>query len=150
MTFLLLTTSRLVAALVSGPITYATLSRGQWLTFVVSLLVQFLGLLTSLLLPETLTLCNDEAISRQKTARSFVSVIRTRTKSLVTEALPPLKGVIWGDRKLCLLFSSMFFAHTSKTMAASMYAQYATKRYGLSWGEVRLQKYSKPLTAALD
>ncbi|KID94300.1 Major facilitator superfamily domain, general substrate transporter, partial [Metarhizium majus ARSEF 297] len=138
MTFLLLTTSRLVAVLVSGPITYATLSRGQWLTFAVSMLVQFLGLLMSLLLPETLTLCNDEAIGRQKTARSFVSVIRTRTKSLVTEALPPLKGVIWGNRKLCLLLSSMFFAHTSKTMAASMYAQYATKRYGISWGEADL------------
>ncbi|KAM3435423.1 hypothetical protein MY4824_004889 [Beauveria thailandica] len=118
MTFLLLTTSRLVAVLISGPITYATLPRGVWLTFAVSMAVQLLGLLTTIALPETLTgtTQRSESAGHAKSAQSVISAIRLKVGGLVQQSLVSFTTLARANRKLRLLLAELIISVRSFVM----------------------------------
>lgn len=134
--FVLLSTGLVAGTLVSGPVNYYLIPRGEWRAISISLGFQVLGLFTAFLIPETLTIKDVQRDADSLRGRtSLTSKLRSRSQELLTKSFRSMRDIFWGDTTVSLFFLSLLFIDVGEDIGSVITKQYAAKRFGLTWPE---------------
>ncbi|KAF7537546.1 hypothetical protein G7Z17_g12826 [Cylindrodendrum hubeiense] len=128
--FVILSTGLVVGTLVSGPINYYLIPTGEWRAISISLGFQVLGLFTTFLIPETLTIKDQQRDADSRRSRtSLTSKIRSRSQQLMTKSFRSMRDIFWGDTTVSLFVLSLLFIDVGEDIASIITKQYAAKRF---------------------
>lgn len=140
--FVVMSTGLVVGTLLSGPAIYYLISSGEWPAIFMSLGFQVLGLITTVFIPETLSLKNGQSdTSSLRGQTSFTYKIRTGSQELLTKSFKSLRDIFWSDSTVTLFIFSLLFIDVGEDIGSIITKQYAAKRFSLTWPEVWKLQY---------
>ncbi|SCV34275.1 uncharacterized protein FFB14_04756 [Fusarium fujikuroi] len=134
--FVVMSTGLVVGTLLSGPAIYYLISSGEWPAIFMSLGFQVLGLITTVFIPETLSLKSEQSdTSSLRGQTSFTYRIRTGSQELLTKSFKSLRDIFWSDSTVTLFIFSLLFIDVGEDIGSIITKQYAAKRFSLTWPE---------------
>lgn len=132
----------LVGAFLSAYLAKAIVPLGNYGGMGAVLLVQVVGLVASLFMPETIHLRGEKQDAVENVA-PFSKKLSAKVAELRVKSVASLREIFWGgNTKLTLLLLSTLFTGVGKHVVGSVMKQYAVKRYELSWVNVRFVSIS--------
>lgn len=146
--FLQLMAAQLVSNMVAGPLAGVLMRRSPWIPTLTGFLLIILSVFTSLIYPETLELKKlrsdlraangevDDADPVAATGEPDIHAAKKMTAKMLDNLLEMWTFVVGNRRIMFLLISIMFFAVAR--FVQEMLLQYASKRFGWTWDEVRI------------
>jgi len=146
-TFFLLAAANMGGELLGSPMAYLAMQRGAWLTAFLGLALMCLSMVCALALPETHPRMADrprpqqpdEPCAAPHSTKGLLSLsaMRKGLGGFKTELAKSFRVVFLDDKRIGILLSG-FVASSLGRFAMSLLVQYAAKRYGWSWSQVRV------------
>ncbi|KAM0410374.1 hypothetical protein ACHAPZ_000970 [Fusarium culmorum] len=106
-----------------------------WAAPMVSI-IGVLGLITTLFIPETLALKNEQPeAGNVRGQTTFTHKIRNGSRDLLAKSFKSLRDIFWSDSTITLFICSLLFIDVGEDIGSIITKQYAAKRFRLSWPE---------------